>query len=171
MLTDIEEKIVERLNAKITEPKRVDIEEAHKALSVPSIDVIVGGGKFARIAQSYKLQANVFVIVTFQHLRSIRDRRKGVYPLLEAILASLVGQSLGLKIDRLVPKRLDNITEKEEAEDGKIVFQIEFETGFIINELSDEAITDLITVGLGYYLRLEDEAAVVQDTVTLEIEA
>ena len=166
MLTDIEEKIAERLDARITQPKRVDIAEAHGALAMPAIDILVGGGGFAKVAQKYKIKANVFVVVTFRNLRSVKDRRQGVYPLLEAVVALLAGHSLGLAIDPLVPKRLDNITEKEEAEDGRIVFQLEFETGFVIEKLSDEEITDLIALGLNYYLTPGDETADATDLVT-----
>jgi hypothetical protein len=168
MLTEIEEKIAERLNAKITEPKSVAIDQAHGALAVPAIEVIVSGGEFARVAQHYKLRASVFVVVTFKHLRSTAERRKGVYPILEAIVACLVSQSLGLKIDGLDPKRLDNITEKEEAEEGKIVFQLEFETSFVIERLSDEAITDLFTIGLNYYLKPGDAVADATDGVVVQ---
>jgi hypothetical protein len=167
MLTEIEEKIVDRLKLKITEPKHVDIDEAHSALAVPSIDVVVGGGGFTKVSSHYKLTANVFVIVTFQNLRSVKDRRKGVYPLVESIVALLVGNSLGLKITPIIPKRLDNITEKDEAEEGKIVFQLEFETGFVIEKLTDEEITDLIAVGLNYYLTPDDGTADASDMVTL----
>lgn len=168
MLTNIEDKVVARLKDKITEPKHVSIDEAHKALAVPAIDVITGGGSFHKVTQNnYKFEVSVFVIVTFQHLRSVEDRRKGANPILEAIIAALLLQSLGLKIDPLAPKRLENITEKEEAEDGKIVFQIEFETGFIINKLSDEAITDLLTIGLNYYLKPGDAVVDATDEVTL----
>lgn len=165
MLIDIEEKIEELINANIANPKHVDINEAHSALFVPSIDVIAGEGKFEKVAQDYKLKTAVFVIVTFQHLRSVRDRRKGVYPILEAIIACLVRQTLELKIDPLIPKRVDNITEKDEAEDGKIVMQIEFETGFIFNKLSEEEINDLITIGLNYYLKPGDDVADAQDII------
>lgn len=172
MLTDIEEKIVERLNAKLTGANRIAIDEAHSALSLkmPVVDVIVGGGGFARVAQSYKITPQVFVIVTFQNLRNVADRRKGVYPILESILALLVGNKLGLKIDALAPKRLDNITEEKEAKEGKIVFQLEFETGFIIEKLSDEEITDLLAIGLNYYLQdpADDNVADAADEVTLE---
>jgi hypothetical protein len=134
---------------------------------MPVVDVIVGGGGFARVAQSYKITPQVFVIVTFQNLRSVDDRRKGVYPILESIVALLVGNKFGLKIDALTPKRLDNITEEKEAKEGKIVFQLEFETGFIINSLSDEAIEDLLTIGLNYYLKPGDAVVDATDEVTL----
>lgn len=171
MLTDIEEKIVERLNAKLTDVSRIAIDEAHslQALKMPSVDVVVAGGPFIRVGQQIKLKPQVFVIVTFQNLRSAADRRKGVYPILEAIVALLVDNKLGLKIDALLPKRLDNITEESEAQAGKIVIQMEFETGFIIDKQDDEVITDLLRIGLNYYLQdpVDDEVADATDLVTL----
>ena len=172
MLTQIEENIVARLNAKLTGANRIAIDEAHSALSlkVPVVDVIVGGGGFTRVAQSWKITPQVFVIVTFQNLRNVADRRKGVYPILESIVALLMGNKFGLAIDALVPKRLDNITEEKEAGEGKIVFQLEFETGFIIEKLSDETIVDLLRIGLNYYLQdpADDEIVDASDVVTLD---
>jgi hypothetical protein len=135
------------------------------------VDVIVGGGTFTRVAQTYKVTPQVFVIVTFQNLRSVADRRRGVYPILKAILALLIGQKLGLPIEALRPKRLDNITEEKEANEGKIVFQIEFETGFVINATEDEeAVTDLLRLGLSYYLQdpTDDNVADASDIVSRE---
>lgn len=168
MLTEIEEKIVERLELKLAEPKRVDIDEAHGTLAIPAVDVIVGGGSFQKVSQHYKLGANVYVVVTFQNLRSVKDRRKGVYPIIESIAALLINNSLGLSIDPLKPKRLDNITEKDEAEEGKIVFQMEFETGFVIEKLSDEEIVDLYTVGLNYFLAPDDPCPEGEDDETAD---
>lgn len=171
MLTKIEEAIAERLESQITEPKHIDIDEAHSALGMPSIDILIGGGKFTKANMAgYKLRPNVFVVVTFQHLRSVADRRKGVYPILEAIVTKLVSQSLELKIDPLVPLRLDNITTEKEAKDGKIVFQIEFETGFVINKLSDAEINDLITIGLSYYLNSATTATADDEVTTIVAE-
>lgn len=167
MLKEIEEAIVARLTEKVAAPKNVRIDEAHSdfALNLPGIDVIIGGGSFTRLAQKYKLNCSVFVIVTFQNLKSVKERRHGVYPILTAILTGLTLQDFGLKIDALAPKRLDNITEKDEADDGKIVFQLEFETGFIIERMSDEALVDLFTIGLNYYLKPGDDIADATDIV------
>jgi hypothetical protein len=169
MLTSIEEAIVARLAEKITVPKNVRIDEAHSelALHLPGIDVIVGGGSFAKIAQRYKLNCSVFVIVTFQNLKSVKDRRHGTYPILLAVLAYLVKQDFGLAIDGLVPKRLDNITEKDAAEAGKIVFQIEFETGFVVDPVNDETVgaEDLLEMGFKYYLKPGDDVADAEDVV------
>jgi len=167
MLADIEDKISERLNLKLAEPKRVGIDEAHAALSVPAIDVVVGGGAFERIAQKYKIAPSVYVIVTFQNLRGTEDRRQGIYPIIEAITACLVGQNLGLTIDGLVPIRMDNITNQEEAADGKVVFQLEFKTGFVFERMTDEQIGDLLKIGLNYYLKPGDDTADTSDLVSL----
>jgi len=172
MLTDIEEKIVEILDAGITGVHRVSVDEAHsaRALNVPVVDVIVGGGAFARVAQHYKLTAQVYAIVTFQHLRSVADRRKGVYPILEAIIGLLAGNTLGLAISALVPRRLDNITEEREAQEGKIVFQLEFETSFTAAAQTEEELKDLLAIGLNYYLQdpADDKKADAADEVSLE---
>lgn len=173
MLTDIENAIVEQLNEKLTGANKVSVDEAHSnlALNVPVVDVIVGGGTFTHTTLTqYKLKTQVYVIVTFQHLRSVADRRKGVYPILQAILGLLIGQKFGLKIDALAPRRLDNITGEQEAEEGKIVFQIEFETGFVITPLSDEELVDLLTIGLNYYLQdpADDDVVDASDEVTLD---
>lgn len=170
MLSDIEDKITERLTQQLETVARVAIDQAHAptSLKLPGVDVIVGGGAFARVAQQYKITSQVFVVVTFQNLRSTADRRKGVYPIIESIVALLVGQTFGLKIEGLRPKRLDNITEEKEALEGKIIFQIEFETGFVIAAQSDEELVDLLTIGLSYYLQdpADDDIADASDTVT-----
>lgn len=171
MLSDIEDKITERLTEQLETVARVTIDKAHSpvSLKLPGVDVIVAGGAFSRVAQQYKITPQVFVVVTFQNLRSTQDRRKGVYPIIESILALLIGQKFGLAIDGLKPKRLDNITEEKEAEAGKIIFQIEFETGFIIEAQSDEELVDLLTVGLNYYLQepSDDDVADATDEITL----
>lgn len=171
MFADIEDKIVERLTTKLESAARIAVDEAHSAtsLKLPGIDVIIGDGTFARVAQQYKITAQVFVIVTFQNLKSVADRRRGVYPIVISAVSLLVGQTFGLAIDALKPKRLDNITEEKKALEGKIVFQLEFETGFIITAQSDEVVADLLRVGLNYYLQdpTDDDIADATDEVTL----
>lgn len=169
MLKEIEEAVAARLAEKITEPKNVRIDEAHSddTLSLPGIEIIVTGGAFKKVAQKYELTCSVFVIVTFQNLSSVKERRHGVYPILEAIWVCLVLQKCGLAIDALVPKRLDNVTEPEEAEEGKVVFQLQFETGFTMERMSDAEVTDLLRVGMNYYLKPGDDVADATDLVTL----
>lgn len=171
MLTDLEQTIVDHLSQCLAAASRISIDEAHSptSLKLPGVDVIVGGGKFERAAQQYKLVAQVYVIVTFQNLRSVADRRRGVYPILEAVLALVSGCSFNLKISPLRPVRLDNITEEQEAAEGKVVFQMEFETGFVVVAQADETVTDLLRVGMNYYLQdpADDNESDASDLVTL----
>lgn len=167
MLAEIEEAVAARLTLKVPDPKNVEIEEKHGALALPGIEVYAAGGPFTRVGQRYKFQPSVFVVVTFQNMRSVKDRRAGMYPVLEAVVSALVQQTLGLDIDALVPKEVTNITLEEEEDEGKIVFAAEFQTGFFIDRIDDDAATaeDLLEIGFKYYLKPGDDVADAEDVV------
>lgn len=171
MFAEIEDKIVDLLTEKLAAVSRIAVDESHSVntLKLPGVDVIIGNFTFTRVAQNYKVVPQVYVIVTFQNLRSVKDRRRGVYPVLQALIALLVNNKLGLAIDALKPKRCDNITEEKEADEGKVVFQIEFETGFIIEAASDAQLVDLLRIGLSYYLQdpADDGKSDAEDLVRL----
>ena len=167
MLAEIETAVQARLTAMLTAPKTVKVEEGHKALALPGIEVIVTGGKFEKVGQRYKCVASVYVVVTFRNRRSTEERRHGVYPIVEAVVGWLQTQTLDLAITGLVPKRMENVTDEEDAREGKVIFQLEFETSFVIETLSDEELEDLLRVGLNYYLEPDDGTADATDLVTL----
>jgi len=172
MLAEIEAAVAARLTLKVPEPKHVDIEEKHSALAMPGIEVFTGGGEFIKVGQRYKLTPSVFVVVTFHNMRSVKDRRAGMYPVLEAVLSALMLQKLDLSIDPLVPKGMTNITLEEEEDEGKILFALEFKTGFIIDAIDDDAAAavDLLTVGFQYFLKPGDDVADATDIVEFESE-
>jgi hypothetical protein len=167
MLAEIEEAVAARLTLKVPDPKNVEIEEKHGALALPAIEVYAAGGPFTRVGQRYKFQPSVFVVVTFRNMRSVKDRRAGMYPVLEAVVSALTQQTLGLAIDALVPKEVTNITLEEEEDEGKIVFAAEFQTGFFIDRIDDDAATaeDLLRIGFEYYLKPGDDIADAEDVV------
>jgi hypothetical protein len=167
MLEQIEEAVAARLTLKVPEPKHVDIEEKHSSLAMPAIEVYTGPGPFEKVGQKYKLRHSIFVVVTFQNMRSTKDRRAGMYPVLEAVAAALILQTLDLPIDPLRPKGIENITLEEEEKDGKIVFAVEFQTGFFIDRIDDDAATaqDLLEMGFKYYLKPGDDVADAEDVV------
>ena len=172
MLAEIEAAAAARLTLKVAEPKNVEIEEKHGALAMTAIEVYTAGGPFAKVGQRYKLTPSVFVVVTFQNMRSVKDRRAGMYPVLEAVISALLLQTLGLSIDPLVPKEITNITLEEEEDEGKIVFAVEFQTGFIIDKIDDDAAAamDLLRIGFEYYLKPGDDIADAEDVVEFETE-
>jgi hypothetical protein len=167
MLAQIEAAVAARLTLKVSEPKHVDVEEKHGALALPAIEVYAAGGPFTRIGQRYKLKPSIFVVVTFQDMRSVKDRRAGMYPVLEAVVSALMQQTLGLSIDPLTPKEIANITLEEEEDEGRIVFAAEFETGFFIDRIDDDAAAaeDLLEMGFKYYLKPGDDVADAEDVV------
>jgi hypothetical protein len=167
MLAEIEEAVAARLTLKVPDPKNVEIEEKHGALALPAIEVYAAGGPFTRVGQRYKFQPSVFVVVTFRNMRSVKDRRAGMYPVLEAVVSAHTQQTLGLAIDAFVPKEVTNITLEEEEDEGKIVFAAEFQTGFFIDRIDDDAATaeDLLRIGFEYYLKPGDDIADAEDVV------
>ena len=50
---------------------------------------------------------------------------------------------------------------------GLIAFSLEMSTSYTISRLDDEAVTDLLTVGLNYYLKPGDDIVDASDIVTL----
>jgi len=167
MLAEIEEAIAARLTLKVPDPKNVEIEEKHGALALPAIEVYAAGGPFTKVGQRYKLRPSIFVVVTFKNMRSVKERRAGMYPVLETVVSALVLQTLDLSIDPLTPKEITNITLEEEEDEGKIVFAVEFQTGFFIDRIDDDAATaeDLLTMGFKYYLKPGDDVADAEDVV------
>ena len=160
MLGEIETAIKKYLDGIMADPKRTAIQSAHKALSVPQIDVITSGGKCQKTGQRYELVTAIYVVVTFQHLRSEQDRRHGIYPIVEGILAHLARRTFGLAITGLIPKSADNITTVDEAKEGKVLFQLVFETSFPLPPPVEEGKPgedDLLRIGLNYYLQPSDK--------------
>ena len=168
MLADIEEKIQTRIKEKITGVKDVAVGKNRLALATPSTFIAISGGTYKKIGQvSFKHEVSIFLSVEFKNLRGEEERRKGIYPILEAIILTLTLQTLGLTIDPLLPVNLQNVTEEDDAKAGLIVFQIEFKTGYMIAAVSDEVITDLLKVGFDYYLKPGDAISDASDIVTL----
>jgi len=158
MLAEIETKIKDYLDEVIQEPKRTEIKSAHKALSLPQIDVIIGGGKFKREGQRWMAVVTVYVVVTFQNLRNEQDRRHGIYPIVEGIVQRLTERKLELSVTPLIPQAMDNITTEDEAKAGRVLFQIPFETSFVLQLKTDDAdAPDLLRLGLNYYLKPSDK--------------
>jgi hypothetical protein len=95
------------------------------------------------------------------------QRRKGIYPILQGIVQCLLLQDLGLKMTPLVPKSFRNITSEAQKERGLIAYSLEMKTKTQIKRLDDETVTDLLTIGLNYYLKPGDDAVDATDLLTL----
>lgn len=170
MLTEIEEAVLTRLITKIEQATniRIDDAESNDTLNRPSVEVIVSGAAYSRVAQTFKCAVKLAVVITVQNLRSVRDGRRAIYPIIEAAVASLATSNLGIGIDPMKPVRADNVSSADDISSGRVVFQLEFDTAFIVEPLTEAQIDDLIRIGLNYYLTVRDDEDVdAQDLVTL----
>jgi hypothetical protein len=170
MINDLEQAVLSRIEERMAAGvNNVSVQRGVESLPVPGVAVSIEEGKFSREASdNFKLEATGYVDIVFSELSSDELRRKGVYLILEGVYQALLLQTLDLKIKPIVPKDFRNITSKEDHDEGKIVFTLSFTTSWIVTKLDDEAATDLLIVGLGYYLNPAAETPTAADTVTLE---
>jgi len=170
MLSAIEEACVARIKDKLTAAvTRIDVQRGIEGIPQPAVYVSVEEGTFTRVTDDvYRQQVTVYVDVIFSNVQSEAQRRKGVYPILEGVLLCLFGQKLGLEITPLIPKSFRNTTTEELKSKGLIAYTLTMSTGYHIRRVDDEAVTDLLSVGLSYYLQPDDGKADAEDLLTLQ---
>lgn len=172
MLDQIEEAVKNRIGDKLAEAAgKLDIQRGVDGIPRQAIYVSVEEGDFARVTQeTYSVAVKGYVDIVFSHLQNEEMRRKGIMPILEGVYQCLLLQKLGLSILPIVPQKFRNTTPPEMKEKGQIVFTLEFGTKFNITRLDEEAVTDLLRVGLNYYLQdpADDGVADASDLVTLQ---
>lgn len=169
MITEITTKALEEIKAKIAGVAKTSLQKSDKGILVnPSVVAAIVDGKCRRVTSvTYKVEAVLSVLVTFKSMKGEEDRRLGVTPFMEGIMGLLLLKDLGLKIDPLVPEGFSDVTSDGDYTSGEIKYVIRFGTGFNIKRQSDEAVTDLLRIGLSYCLKPGDNNVDASDTVTL----
>ncbi len=169
-MAEIEEAIIGRLKDKGLPVLAVDISKGAEGLTTPAVHIATEEGRFEKTTQNtFKQKLSIHVYVIFRNLRSEKERRKGVYPILESIIGILLLQECGLKIAPLTPLSFKNVTDEELSGSGFIAYQIVFETARYVERMDDETLTDLLKVGLDYYLKPGDAAADATDVVNVGV--
>ncbi|MDA8170318.1 MAG: DUF1834 family protein [Nitrospiraceae bacterium] len=173
MLAEIEQAIISRITNKnlglVT--ARVQTEKGPVA-RYPALYVAIGSEKMRRTGNNLKCEPVISVILFFKNLQREEQRRAGIYPILEGIRQALFNQSLGMRIDALLPEIWRDITTDDEREEGFLIFGMEVKTGYVVHTVDDSDVAagnDLITIGLKYYLEPDinsDGAADAEDDVT-----
>ncbi len=172
MISQIEDALVGRITSKMaTTAGMVAVQKGFEGISQPAVYVSTEEGKFVKEANStYLHHLTLFVDIIFEHLGDEQQRRKGIYLILEGILQTVMLQDLGLKIRPLIPKGWRNATTEDIRDHGLLAFALELETAYsITRQPSDEVVTDLLRVGMSYYLVPGDAIADASDTVTLPL--
>lgn len=155
ILTEIETGVLARLAEKGLPVGRLAAQRRDAPTHVDvSANAAVSDGAFRKTGQrSVKAEVNLYVAVKFTSFKDEGERRGGVNPILLGVLNILMLSDLGLGIDELVPVRMSEFTDEKDARDGKILWVIQFRTGFSLEKMDDAALAGLLTVGLGYYTR------------------
>jgi hypothetical protein len=168
-IAQIEDAIVQRLKDKGLQVRDIDVQKGVEGIPQPAVYVATEQGKFERVSNStLKQTLNIFLYIVFKHLRSEKERRRGIYPILEGIIGILTLQDMGLQISPLTPRGFKNITDDDTQAAGLVAYQIEFETAYNITKVDDEIVTDLLRVGLNYYLKPGDDVVDASDLTTLQ---
>ena len=171
MLNEIEEGVKNRISAKLADAAgKLDVQRGVDGIPGQAVYISVEEGQFARVtSETYSVTVKGYVDIVFSNLQSESMRRKGIAPILEGIYQCLLLQRLGLAIDPIVPKMFRNTTTPELKDKGLIVYTLEFSTKFNIKKLDEEAVTDLLAIGLNYYLQdpADDGKIDASDEVTL----
>lgn len=163
-IVQVEDALIARLKAKGLQVGDIRVQKKPESLLKPAAFVAVEEGKFDRLtSNSFKQTLGIYVYVIFKHLKSDEERRKGIYPVIEGVIGILVLQDLGLKITPLKPTSFNEVTTLEDQESGIIVFRLGFETSYPVEKMNDEVVTDLLRVGLNYYLKPGDNVSDASD--------
>lgn len=172
MLDAIEDATIERIKTTLAAAAtHIDVQKGIEGIPVPATYVSIEEGTFEKVASdTFNQEITLYIDIVFSNLQNESQRRRGIYPIMEGIVQSLLLQRLGLKIAPLQPKSFRNVTTPEQKGNGLIVFTLAMTTKYTIKKLDEEAINDLIIIGLEYYLKPGDDIKDAEDIITtLEI--
>lgn len=170
MINEIENGTVALISDKLESARKIGVQKGVQGLTQPAVYASVDEGRFERITQTKVKQfATLYVDLIFTSLKDQQARREGINLILEGCLQLLLLSDLGLTIQPLMPKRWRNTTTEELDKLGLISYSLELETSYILEKLETEAITDLLHVGLTYYLNIGTALADGSDTVSLPL--
>lgn len=154
MINEIENNLVDLLTSRLESARKIGVQKGVQGITQPAVYASVEEGRFERISKStVKQTLKVYLDIIFANLKDQRSRREGINLILEGALLLLLFNKLGLAIDPLEPKAWRNTTTPELDELGLISYSLELSTGHYLEKLDDEAVTDLLRVGLEYFLQ------------------
>lgn len=166
---DIEDAIVERLQAKGLGVREFAIADDPRSLVTPALNVALWQGKIDKTGKSWFFDLTYVATFAFKSLRDEKARRRGVYPLLMAALSYLAGRKLSLNGVELSMRELrPGRVRKELDRDGIIAFSVELSTGFWFDPVSDEEAQALSAIAIEYILKPGDDIADLEAVVTNE---
>lgn len=167
--TDIEAAVLEEITSRLEGVRAWAVQKDAAGLyQGPTASVAIFEGTFEKVTQAaWKQKVTVNVLLTFKHERGEEERRRGINPLVQGVVQTLMLKDLGLAMEPLKPVRFRDVTDEADYEARRIVYLVEFATAFTLVRLDDEAAVDLLRIGLEYYLKPGDGARDASDLVEL----
>lgn len=170
MITAIEQAVLAKVRASF-DVRASAIQKGQAGLyAAPTVSVAIFEGTFKPEGRGWRQAVSAVLLVTFKNIRSEEDRRKGINPIIQGMVSLLGGQDLGLGIKELTPERWKDVTDAEDEQAGEIVYTLQFGTSFLVERVDPEAATatDLLRIGLNYYLKPGDDTVDASDQLTLQ---
>lgn len=157
MLAEIAEAVETTLKAAGLRFALVDVhgQDPDKDMPSPAALIFVDSGEIERLTpEKWKVSPEITVALVLKDMGREKTRRSGISALIEGVITALAGQKLGLDIQEIQPQGFRNVTDKELAELGLMVFALRLKTSFTASKPDDEAdAEDLIRIGLNYFLQ------------------
>lgn len=169
MINEIENSLVALITSRLESARKIGVQKGIQGLAQPAVYASIEEGKFEKHGQkSVQQYLKVYLDIIFSNLKDQRSRREGINLILEGAVQLLLFNNLGLQIAPLEPKNWRNTTTTELDELGMISYSLELSTSYFLTKSEDEAVTDLLSVGLSLYLAdPADETADATDIVAL----
>jgi hypothetical protein len=174
MLATIEDEALKRIRSKwpqgLGKIAEFDISNQVDGIICPGISIAaecIGFTKSRKDVWLKKVVVHVYLV--FKDLRgSGKKLREGAHLIVSAVENILCGQTLGLEIEQLLPKASPEITDDELRLAQRIAFRVDFETNFEIEKMTDEQVSELLAIGVNYFLMPGDSTPDASDELTLE---
>jgi len=165
MIAAIEEAIIARLTAKAQRLAYVDIPKGGSCLVAgPSYMLSTRKGEASNpCVGSLKQSVSLSLWLVVPNLRGDAARRKGAYPLIEAVSQLLFLETLELDIAPLKYTGFIDVTEPEELAAGIGIYQLDFSTSYTVRKAEEAESVQLLTLGMSFLLNGEKPAILEQE--------
>ncbi|NLO90671.1 MAG: DUF1834 family protein [Elusimicrobia bacterium] len=153
MLAEIEAAIIDRLKVKAPGLAYFDAAKGESILPPICYQLAITRGQAESApGRGFNQKVNISVWVGLVNLRSDEARRRGVYPLLESLAQMLHREDFGLPCARLRYTGFEDVTVAEERGEGRVVYELSFETHFVVDKQDPEETEELLSLTMKYFL-------------------
>lgn len=114
------------------------------------LDIITLGGDHQAYNNEIRESIQISVIIVTEAPRSMDDRRRKIYPIIQAVMSLLAWEDFDLHIAPLEPGRFMDITTRELDNIGMAVWRLDFATDYTLELLPREDALELLQITLNY---------------------